>query len=177
MLLTLAHYSDKLKLRAPFILVGLSMILIGFAINISSAPSGAKYFGTFFCVAGSYGAFSGVVAWCALSPAPSSRFPREAKADDVNRLGNNLSGQYKRGVGMALQIGIGNFAGAIASNIYRTQDAPHYILGRASSLPISFYLDSGLTTRRWSRTHVRRDRIHLGADGGGTVPAYQREAG
>ncbi|KAL5478625.1 hypothetical protein ACEPAI_2810 [Sanghuangporus weigelae] len=44
-------------------------------------------------------------------------------------LGNNLSGQYKRGVGMTLQIGIGNFSGAIASNIYRTMDAPRYILG------------------------------------------------
>ena len=32
---------------------------------------------------------------------------------------------------MALQIGIGNFGGAIASNIYRTQDAPRYVLGRA----------------------------------------------
>ena len=32
---------------------------------------------------------------------------------------------------MALHIGIGNFGGAIASNIYRSQDAPRYILGRA----------------------------------------------
>lgn len=46
------------------------------------------------------------------------------------RLGNNLSGQYKRGVGMALHIGIGNFSGAIASNIYRTRDHPRYIYGR-----------------------------------------------
>lgn len=46
------------------------------------------------------------------------------------RLGNNLSGQLKRGVGMAVHIGIGNFGGAIASNIFRTKDAPRYILGR-----------------------------------------------
>lgn len=46
------------------------------------------------------------------------------------RVGNNLSGQYKRGTGMALHIGIGNFSGAIASNIYRTQDKPRFILGR-----------------------------------------------
>lgn len=32
---------------------------------------------------------------------------------------------------MALHIGIGNFAGAIASNVFRTQDAPRYIIGRA----------------------------------------------
>ena len=47
------------------------------------------------------------------------------------RLGNNLSGQYKRGVGMALQIGIGNFSSAIAANVYRTQDYPRFIIGRA----------------------------------------------
>jgi hypothetical protein len=47
------------------------------------------------------------------------------------RLGNNMSGQYKRGVGMAFHIGVGNFAGAIAANIYRTKDSPRYVLGRA----------------------------------------------
>ena len=60
----------------------------------------------------------------------------------VRRLGNNLSGQYKRGVGMALHIGIGNFSGAIASNIYRSQDAPRYILGRTSTTPYIFYRSS-----------------------------------
>lgn len=50
-------------MRSPFILLGLTMLLIGFSINISPAPRGVKYFGTFFCVAGSYAAFPGVVAW------------------------------------------------------------------------------------------------------------------
>lgn len=39
------------------------MCLVGFAINISEAPSGVKYFGTFLVVGGSYAAFPGVVAW------------------------------------------------------------------------------------------------------------------
>ena len=95
-------------MRSPFIVLDLSMLTIGFAINISDAPFGVKYFGTFFCVAGSYAPFPGVVSW----------------------LGNNVAGQYKRGVAMALHIGIGNFSGAIASNIFRTQDAPRYVLGR-----------------------------------------------
>lgn len=108
MLLIFAHYSDKLKLRYPFILAGLVMCAVGFAINIADVAIGVKYFGTFLVVAGSYAAFPGIVTW----------------------LGNNLSGQLKRGIGMAMQIGIGNFGGAIASNIYREQDAPRYILGR-----------------------------------------------
>lgn len=62
----------------------------------------------------------------------------------MTRLGNNLSGQYKRGVGMALQIGIGNFSGAIASNIYRSQDSPRYVLGRTASLSIMPALQADL---------------------------------
>lgn len=37
---------------------------------------------------------------------------------------------------MGIQIGIGNFAGAIASNIYLSQDAPRYILGRENIFPL-----------------------------------------
>jgi MFS family permease len=107
-----AYFSDKLMLRSPFIYASLIMCLIGFSINISDASSGAKYFGTFLIVAGSYGGFPGVVAW----------------------LSNNLSGQYKRGAGMALHIGIGNFSGAIASNIFRAQDRPRFILGHGIEL-------------------------------------------
>ena len=33
---------------------------------------------------------------------------------------------------MALHIGIGNFGGAMFSNVYRTQDAPRYRVGRES---------------------------------------------
>lgn len=62
-LLIFAHMSDKIKLRSPFILAGLFMLVLGFGINISDAPRGAKYFGTFFCVGGSYAAFPGVIAW------------------------------------------------------------------------------------------------------------------
>jgi len=111
-LFVFAWYSDKIKMRFPFILAGLCMCLMGFSINISNAKPGVKYFGTFFCVAGSYAAFPGIVAW----------------------LGNNLSGQYKRGIGMAIHIGVGNFSGAIASNIFRAKDSPHFRLGHGIEL-------------------------------------------
>jgi len=111
-LFVFAHYSDKLKMRSPFILASLTMCLIGFSMNISTAPNGVKYFGTFFIVIGSYAAIPGIVSW----------------------LGNNLSGQYKRGVGMAIVIGIGTFGGAIAAIIYRSQDSPRFIIGHAVEL-------------------------------------------
>lgn len=51
------------------------------------------------------------------------------------RLGNNLAGQYKRALGMGMLIGIGNFSGAIASNLYLAKDAPRYVFGRAYIFP------------------------------------------
>ena len=116
-------------MRSPFILLGLVMCLIGFTINISNVKNGVKYFGTFLCVAGSYAAFPGVVAWCV------SLFFAFCDNDFrlkvvLHRLGNNLAGQYKRGTGMAIHIGIGNFSGAIAANIYRSRDSPRFLLGR-----------------------------------------------
>ena len=50
--------------------------------------------------------------------------------NDPFRLGGNIGGQYKRAVALALHIGFGNISGIIASNIYRTKDAPRYKLGR-----------------------------------------------
>lgn len=37
-------------------------------------------------------------------------------------------------MGLGIQIGVGNMGGVVASNIYRTQDAPRYLLGRRSTV-------------------------------------------
>jgi hypothetical protein len=49
---------------------------------------------------------------------------------------NNLAGSWKRSVGMAIQISIGNLGGAIGSNIYLGKQAPHYWTGYGFSLGI-----------------------------------------
>ncbi|KAJ7072697.1 MFS general substrate transporter [Mycena amicta] len=116
-----AYASDRLKIRFPFIIAGFCCNLIGFSIDISNAPSGVKYFGTFFCVTGAYAAVPGISC--------------DPIAFDVYyRTGNNLAGQYKRGIGMALQIGLGHFGGAFASNFYRTVDKPRFIVGHGCEL-------------------------------------------
>jgi len=111
-LMIFAVWSDSIKLRSPFVFVGHVLLMIGLVINISDAPTGVKYFGTFLCVTGAYAAFPGVISW----------------------LSNNLSGHYKRAVGISIQVGIGNFGGAIFSNVYRTQDAPRYLLGHGTMI-------------------------------------------
>ncbi|KII95429.1 hypothetical protein PLICRDRAFT_98827 [Plicaturopsis crispa FD-325 SS-3] len=139
LLLFFAHYSDKWRLRSLFVMVGLVLSLIGWSINISDASIGAKYVGTFFCVAGTYGAFPAVIAW----------------------LGNNLAGQYKRAVGMALHIGIGNFSGAISSNVYRTQDAPRYIIGHGIELMFIGigFVSVPIAVVAYMRINAKRDAV------------------
>ena len=117
-------------MRSPFILSGLMMCLVGFSINISKARIGVKYFGTFFCVVGAYAAIPGAIAWWLFFYIDSLFYPFMPR---FCRLGNNLSGQYKRGIGMSIHVGFGNLGGALACNFYRARDSPRFIFGRQSS--------------------------------------------
>jgi hypothetical protein len=49
-------------------------------------------------------------------------------------LNNNMGGHLKRGVSSALQIGLGNIGGIIASNIYLPKQKPRYPVGFGVSL-------------------------------------------
>lgn len=109
--------SDKAAKRGasrwPYVFVPMVVILIGFVMAISASAKGGVpgvvYAGVFIATCGIYPAFPGNITW----------------------ISNNLAGSYKRAAGMAFQIGIGNLGGAMASNFYRAQDAPKYILGHA----------------------------------------------
>ncbi|KAF8836664.1 MFS general substrate transporter [Paxillus ammoniavirescens] len=138
--LVFAHYSDKIKLRWPFIFAAQSISLTGYLINISNASSGVKYFGLYLCLIGSSGG-SGAVTW----------------------LANNLGGKYKRATGMAVQITVGNMGGAFASNIYRSQDAPRYLLGHGLEI---MFIGIGLvavqiTVLVYKRINSQRDHEEL----------------
>jgi MFS family permease len=85
---------------------------VGFIMCIASSTPGVVYAGVFIAACALYPAFPGNITW----------------------LSNNLAGSYKRSAGMAIQIGVGNLAGAMASNFYRSKDAPHYVLGHALEL-------------------------------------------
>lgn len=107
-----AYFSDRSKSgRSWFIFVPMIFILIGFIIAISASAVGGYpglvYAGVFIATCGIYPAFPGNITW----------------------MSNNLAGSYKRSAGMAVHIGAGNLAGAMASNFYRSNDAPKYLLG------------------------------------------------
>ncbi|KAF9220040.1 MFS general substrate transporter [Gyrodon lividus] len=139
-LLVISYYSDKLKLRSAFIFPAQLIALAGYIINISDVSSGVKYFGLYLCVVGT-SAVPGCVSW----------------------LANNLGGKYKRATGIALQITVANFGGVIASNIFRTQDAPRYFLGLGL---VMMFIGLGLVTvpitaLAYKHINHQRDRDEL----------------
>ncbi|EEU41890.1 uncharacterized protein NECHADRAFT_64202 [Fusarium vanettenii 77-13-4] len=107
-----AWTSDRVGKRSPFIVVFLCIMIVGFSMCISTSNPKVVYGGVFIAACAIYPAFPGVITW----------------------LSNNLAGSYKRSVGMAIQIGVGNLGGAMASNFYRQKDGPRYILGHGLEL-------------------------------------------
>ncbi|KAL9074817.1 MAG: hypothetical protein Q9157_004229 [Trypethelium eluteriae] len=102
-----AYFADRKKIRSPFIIAGMFLQLVGFAMCISSGNAGVTYAGIFIATCAIYPTLPGNITW----------------------LSNNLAGSHKRAAGLGIQIGLGNLAGAAASNFYRANDAPRYILG------------------------------------------------
>ncbi|KAI0126752.1 major facilitator superfamily domain-containing protein [Xylariales sp. AK1849] len=107
-----AYISDRVGKRSPFVISFLFMMVVGFAMCISTSNPRVVYAGVFVVACAIYPSFPGNISW----------------------LSNNLAGSYKRSAGMAIQIGIGNLGGAMASNFYRQRDAPRYVLGHALEL-------------------------------------------
>lgn len=107
--------SDRVGLRSPFLFFNFTCIMVGYLVALCLDPTkkpSAIYGCLYLLALGIYPGFPLIVIW----------------------FSNNLAGSYKRAVGMAFQIGIGNFSGAFASNFYRTQDLPRFILGHALEL-------------------------------------------
>ncbi|RXW16317.1 hypothetical protein EST38_g9540 [Candolleomyces aberdarensis] len=155
-----AYLSDKLRLRAPFLFASLAISFVGYAINVTNAPAGVKYFGIFLCVTGSYAGIPGLSAW----------------------QGNNTSGQYKRGIALGLHIGMANFGGAIGGSIFRKRDSPQFILG--FGLELMFILLGMIaiviTVLTYKHINSRRDEIQRGEVGvhlGDDVLAERRKMG
>ncbi|GEQ69243.1 hypothetical protein JCM33374_g2914 [Metschnikowia sp. JCM 33374] len=110
-----AWMSDRVGLRSPFLSFNFVCMAIGYTVCICVDPRTNPrviYAASYIIAIGMYPAFPLVVIW----------------------FSNNLSGSYKRAVGMAFQIGIGNLGGAFASNFYRTQDSPRFLLGHSLEL-------------------------------------------
>ncbi|KAF2151645.1 MFS general substrate transporter [Myriangium duriaei CBS 260.36] len=155
-----AHLSDRLALRSPPLILGLITVLIGFGLCIVTPyHPGVTYAGLFIAAAGTYSCQAGNITW----------------------LANNLSGSYKRAVGIGMQIGLGNIGGAIAGTFYRDRDRPRYVRGHglemvmvgiglvAAGLQVARYS----LVNRWREKRVERGEVgeveEMAREGDGAV--------
>ncbi|KAJ0412951.1 major facilitator superfamily domain-containing protein [Aspergillus carlsbadensis] len=134
-----AAVSDRLGQRSPLLLLHMACVVAGFVVVLSATGRGVPgvvYFGIFLTVVGVYPALPANVTW----------------------LSNNLEGSYKRAAGMAIHIGMGNFAGAMASNFYRAQDSPKFILGHSLELGFAVAGLVGVIVLRIMYTRINKQR-------------------
>lgn len=112
--LAAAWFADRLRHRYAFSILGLVAAIIGYILLLcqNSVSVGVRYFALFLVVSGGYITQPVVMCW----------------------LSNTMSGHYKRSVSSAFQIGFGNMGGFVASNVFFTNEAPHYTTGYSVSL-------------------------------------------
>lgn len=70
----------------------------------------------------------------------------------------NIAPSYKRAVGSAILIGIGNLAGVYASNWYRSQDAPKYLLGHGMEIMVICFGLTSVNFLRWKYRTINKAR-------------------
>lgn len=121
----IAHiWSGRVGVRFPFILVGASISLIGWSIQLAELTDkpAVRYFGLFMISAGASIQMPLSVVW----------------------LNNNLEGRPEKAVAAALQMGFGNGANFVSSNMFIKRQAPYY--PTAFRIGTSFAIIGGLAT-------------------------------
>ncbi|KAK9413612.1 putative Major facilitator superfamily (MFS) profile domain-containing protein [Seiridium unicorne] len=114
----LAYLSDKSRLRSPFILLGLALLIAGLAVLISvqgAAHFSAEYAALCLVAMGSFGVGGTMVCWYVM----------------------NLRGHAERGIGSAWMICFGNVGGVVATFLFQKKDAPYYHSGYSVCLAMS----------------------------------------
>ncbi|KAK2774616.1 hypothetical protein FQN53_003550 [Emmonsiellopsis sp. PD_33] len=116
--LIVSYFTDRLKHRYGFIMFGVLFASIGYIILLCQGPlSGGlplnvRYMAVFFVTTGCYIVQPVAIVW----------------------LANNISGHYKRAIGLAIQVGFGNIGGIIASNLFVQDLGPRYFAGYGVAL-------------------------------------------
>lgn len=112
-----AWMSDRLRHRYGFVILGAAINIIGYIVLLAQASVSVKvrYFALYMVECGIWIGAPVEVVW----------------------LTNNLGGHYKRAVGSAIQVGMGNLSGFVASNIFITKQAPRYPVGYGVALAMT----------------------------------------
>ncbi|KAK5048668.1 hypothetical protein LTR84_005759 [Exophiala bonariae] len=105
--MTMAYFSDKWKIRSPFLLINGCTVLIGCGLLGWTRSIGARYFGAF------------LVAIAVNANVPAN----------LTWQANNVRGQWKRAFISALNVSFAGLGGIMSGTVFRGQDAPRYFPG------------------------------------------------
>jgi len=105
-------------------MIGMCATTIGLAIEIAQPKrAGVRYTGMFFLCAGPYIIMPITVVWLAI----------------------NLGKGYKRTIGLAALIGLGNCGAFVSSNVFLTKESPKFHTGFSVGLGMNMLVAVGLT--------------------------------
>ncbi|KAF7298948.1 hypothetical protein MIND_00842900 [Mycena indigotica] len=132
--------SSRVNLRAPFIIGAALVAIIGYIVVLTGPTPGAQYVGVHFAAAGVYTGNALLLSWP----------------------GENVSGQTKRAVAVAMQITIGDI-GAIAGVLVYRPDLSAHRFRKPHIIAIGYLLFAILVAAylfTWmSRENKRRDAL------------------
>lgn len=109
-----ALLGDRWQMRGPLMMFWSALASIGYIILIATpiTKPGVLYFAVFLTVSSIAPGIATTIAW----------------------VGSNYANHYKKATAMGLTFTLGNAGGIVASQIYRTGDAPKYNFGHAITL-------------------------------------------
>jgi len=116
--MSVALVAEKKKRRAPFIIGGSIVAIIGYVVLLTSKRPLVGYAGTIIVAGGVFPATAVVLSWPA----------------------NNVSGQTKRATASAMQISIGDIGPIIGTQLYRPKWSPRHFVGHGTVQPFVIYL-------------------------------------
>ena len=105
-----AMLAERVRRRAPFIIFGDAVGIVGYVILLTSRWPAVSYAGTIVVAAGVFPAITVVLSWPA----------------------NNISGQTKRAVGHAFQLSIGAFAALVGPQLYQPKWSLRNFIGHST---------------------------------------------
>ncbi|TFK66245.1 MFS general substrate transporter [Pluteus cervinus] len=108
--ISVGFLSDRLNLRGPFIIAGAFVSLVGYIILDTQDKPGSAYVGTILVAVGVYSTIAVDVAWAS----------------------STAGGDVRKGVVIALVIGVGNLGGICSSFIYF--DPPRFFAGHGTMM-------------------------------------------
>ncbi|KAL4074089.1 major facilitator superfamily domain-containing protein [Scleroderma yunnanense] len=141
--------SDKHQLRGPYVIGGAFVSLVGYIILYTQHSAAASYAGAVLAAVGVYPTIAVDLAWAS----------------------SNAGGDVKRGVVLAMVIGLGNLGGICSSFVYL--DPPRYHIGHGTIMGFLTFSILLSLFAMWDYNRINKQKEALCRDQG--ITAGQRD--